>query len=59
MPDFLLNAHLDISSGGGGGTNELEVNYLLALGEIRVQKDLCQAFIPGQCIQQARLNRTE
>ena len=32
MPNFLSNAHLDISSGGGGGTNELEVDYLLALG---------------------------
>ena len=32
MPDFLLNSHLDISSGGGGGTNELEVDYSLAPG---------------------------
>ena len=32
MPDFSSNAHLDISSGGGGGTSELEVDYSLAPG---------------------------
>ena len=32
MPDFSLNVNLDISSGGGGGTNELEVDYSLAPG---------------------------
>ena len=31
-PDFLLNAHLDISPEGGGGTCELEVDYSLAPG---------------------------
>ena len=31
-PDFLSNAHLDISPGGGGGTCELEVDYSLAPG---------------------------
>jgi hypothetical protein len=31
MPDF-SNAHLDIPSGGGGGTSELEVDYSLAPG---------------------------
>ena len=32
MPDFSSNSHLDISSGGGSGANELEVDYSLAPG---------------------------
>ena len=32
MPDFSSNTHLEISSGGGGGTSELEVDYSLAPG---------------------------